>query len=1586
MTRQRQEYLLELTGNSTGAVKALSATTRAAKSLNAEQSLASKSIRRYNQDVQNSTTLSRNFGRALGGLSLLTLARNFVQTADAMTLLNGRLKLVVSGTSEFNKIQRELFRGAQDARADLEAYSSFYVRLAQRMGTAKTAGLELTQITSLVSKSLALGGATAKETSASLLQLSQGLASGVLRGDEFRSLSENAVGLMAAIADGAGVTQARLRELSIEGALTTEYILTALQKSAPLIRAQFASLPVTFGQSIQILSNEAQKGIASLNDVYGVTETLGEGVIYLSQNLDVLVTGFGLLAGTVAANSLISFTQSIRAASSATVSNTTVLINENKALLASNANSIRATREKIALAKASLVDAKAKGSAAVATKRLEIAEQKLVGIQAKRLVLSKSLNASMNQGAAAITRQTFAVRAMGVASRGAAAGVALLGGPVGVAAIAAFALYSFAKSAKSAEDQSLDLRSRLEDLGVEFPELTDKVNGFNEAMQDRTMLDLNEKLAKSQEELRKTSESYEELHRLQSLMEEGSTGGAAWWGDNAEAVEFYNEKLAALGTNMGLVALEAEILSERIAQQEEHLQKVAAARQAEADFLKTHTQAQLTEKKAIDELNESITAEIVKRKEQLVELARLQKIKQSLIQSDGLNAVSVEVVTQKINKLTKAVDSNSNAATTSLGVVDKVIKKRADLVKKMADLKAAYGREGTVLKDLQGEYARTKAELDKLNESNKTTADLIKEVIAKYKAETVSLKETKKAIEDLTGSRVAANAVVKSSNLEQIAAQRATDEVTAALDEQLHIIRLTATEGENAAEVYRLMKAAADSNGTSIAKMTASQKASIVALVEAKDAAEKFNERLDGISQTLAGVIVNGDSLRDALKSLWKQLLFDLVASGLREAILQTFNLFDGNASTNFSWGAVFNASKQGAGFGGSSGAPSGSPSGTPSVSTQFVNSLGGKVGLTSTQSTAALAGAGAVFNIYNGAQAGGVGGGLQVANGGIQAYNAYQAYTGGTAATGNMVNGLGMAGNAFGIYNGIKQGGAMGYGSAALNAYQLYGTGAGMGLWGQAAAYQGANVSGIIANSGYANTLVNPNFMNYTSQGLNTAGMGVQTVPVGSATVATGTTQAGNGLSALGTAGAVAGVAGGVYGMYSGVQQGGARGAATFGAGAMGTYAGAAALSGGSTAVLGAMGPYGWAAMAILALAGMGGARDYDQILQEDYMPKLLGQQGAGHALGENGEVGFDGGNTAVFGANYGIQGSGLTAQQLSDGGAQGNGGFFTGAQRTLDGFEEALRAAGFDSLNSDFGTLRVLDKDKNVEDIKAVWAEYAAGLDEAVTYGEVFETAIHNGLIDPSNLFFENFATGFGQSAFEAKDSLLAVDESFDSMVANGMSGQDALFNSISEHYQIAVEDAKLFVEQSGVAAEQWEQQFRDASGGALEEILNFNAEGVTAFESSFDAMSISAQENFDSIATGMASLTDRASIEARRMAAAYSGQTTYSLAVSNSASAYHLGEYSSALSSSKTFTVPHGGSSLSGGDQLFTIGAVPDREEISVSQTGTIDKIYAAVQSGGVSSNDTSHLLSAVSELIAVQKETNQHLSELKNDARY
>ena len=355
---------------------------------------------------------------------------------------------------------------------------------------------------------------------------------------------------------------------------------------------------------------------------------------------------------------------------------------------------------------------------------------------------------------------------------------------------------------------------------------------------------------------------------------------------------------------------------------------------------------------------------------------------------------------------------------------------------------------------------------------------------------------------------------------------------------------------------------------------------------------------------------------------------------------------------------------------------------------------------------------------------------------------------------------------------------------------------------------------------------------------------------------------------------------------------------------------------------LLGIAGPVGIATAAFFGLRELfgGGARSFEEIIEQDYLPDLLGQNVPNEAVGANGGIGFDGGNTAIFGTNFGIQGTGITNQLLNNG-ENGTVGFFNGAQENLEQLAELFRANNIEAEIA-HGTLRALSRDgsQTTDDFIRLWEEYGNGLTEAVAHNAVLQTSFENDLIRSSNLFFENIALGFGQNAFEARESLVQIDSEFDRFVASGISSTDALFQSISEHYDISIADAQRFVNESGVSVDQWVQNFTDASGENLRTLLDFNADGITAFESLTEAGATASQNiaaGFRGDLTNILNTIPVGQLNVPDVQFTATGNITPTQTQADQPEAPFLGNFSTGGS----FTVPNTGRGA--GDNPFIIG---------------------------------------------------------------
>ena len=209
------------------------------------------------------------FGNVLGVQGLAGLAREFVQTADGMTKLQARLKLVGGNLQDVARI-------ASETRSSIQSTGELYARLGTASRDAGIGQRELVDITRLVNQAIRISGASALAASAGVIQFAQALASGRLQGDELRSVLENAPRLTRALADGLGVSVGQLRHLGSEGELVASRILPALLSQAGRLGDEFRDIPVTATDSIAELGNQLSLIVDSLNRQLGITQRIGE--------------------------------------------------------------------------------------------------------------------------------------------------------------------------------------------------------------------------------------------------------------------------------------------------------------------------------------------------------------------------------------------------------------------------------------------------------------------------------------------------------------------------------------------------------------------------------------------------------------------------------------------------------------------------------------------------------------------------------------------------------------------------------------------------------------------------------------------------------------------------------------------------------------------------------------------------------------------------------------------------------------------------------------------------------------------------------------------------------------------------------------------------------------------------------------------------------------------------------------------------------------------------------------------------------------------------------------------------------------
>jgi tape measure domain-containing protein len=252
--------------------------------------------------------LRRELMASVGGLGAILSAREIAQYADAWTEAGNKIRAAAEIAGVSTRSLNMLKDSANAARADLESYADLYAKLIRSASGVAKSEEEIALATDLVSKAFKAGGASVQEQTAGIMQLAQALGSGVLQGDELRSIRENAPILAKAIADEFKTTIAGLKQLGADGKLVSDRVFRAIINAQKPIEASFAKTNATIKDAVTRINNEFTAYIGNADASAGASQKLVEALQFLANHFqevgDVVVQFATLLIGALTGRAL----------------------------------------------------------------------------------------------------------------------------------------------------------------------------------------------------------------------------------------------------------------------------------------------------------------------------------------------------------------------------------------------------------------------------------------------------------------------------------------------------------------------------------------------------------------------------------------------------------------------------------------------------------------------------------------------------------------------------------------------------------------------------------------------------------------------------------------------------------------------------------------------------------------------------------------------------------------------------------------------------------------------------------------------------------------------------------------------------------------------------------------------------------------------------------------------------------------------------------------------------------------------------------------------------------------------------------
>ncbi|EKP4324414.1 tape measure protein [Salmonella enterica subsp. enterica serovar Infantis] len=508
----------------------------------------------FNRADKAASSLTSSFGslsRVATSLMAILSVQQVAQYADAWTTLNNKLANALRPGEQLVDVTERVFNITQQTRGSLDATASLYARLERATREYGTSADDLAKLTTIINQGFVVSGATAQEAENAIIQLSQGLASGALRGEEFNSVNEQGNRLIVALADSMGVGIGQMRQMAAAGKLTTDVVVNGLLSQGVTIGNEFANTTTTISQALQVAGNNITKFFGENSTVKTGTAIFNDAVISVSENigaLSAILTAAAAVMGsryvgalTMATAAKVKAAVAARNQSAAEMQAAQAVANKAAADLRAAAIAKERALDEIRLAEMMKQTAVSATNAAAAEQRLSAARVAAAGAvdnYNRALAANKAAQAGLATGAGLVSR-----------------GLSLIGGPAGAAMLAASAILYFSQRAKEARDDANNLADSVNELSAKFQTMSHTELAATIGKLSQNLPTLSDAVADAQKEFNDATAAVQRQERE-----------IANWGTNTTRGRQVAEALGGAQDKLAIATLDLERAQNRLSQ------------------------------------------------------------------------------------------------------------------------------------------------------------------------------------------------------------------------------------------------------------------------------------------------------------------------------------------------------------------------------------------------------------------------------------------------------------------------------------------------------------------------------------------------------------------------------------------------------------------------------------------------------------------------------------------------------------------------------------------------------------------------------------------------------------------------------------------------------------------------------------------------------------------------------------------------------------------------------------------------------------------------------------------------------------
>lgn len=260
-----------------------------------EAASATEQVTKSQTSAKTSTdALTRSLKSLLGAYLGIQGVKGILSLSDSLASSTARLNMMNDGLQTTAQLNDMIYQSAVRSRGAYTDTAAFVAKLGALAGNAFSSNAEIVTFAEQINKQMVLSGTSASEAAGAMLQLTQGLSSGVLQGEELKSVLEQTPMIAQTIAQYMGVTTGEMRELASQGAVTAEVVKNALLGAAEETNAAFEAMPYTWAQVWTQMQN------ISIQTFQPILDAVGTLADFIGNNLNTAIAVFYGLAAAVA--------------------------------------------------------------------------------------------------------------------------------------------------------------------------------------------------------------------------------------------------------------------------------------------------------------------------------------------------------------------------------------------------------------------------------------------------------------------------------------------------------------------------------------------------------------------------------------------------------------------------------------------------------------------------------------------------------------------------------------------------------------------------------------------------------------------------------------------------------------------------------------------------------------------------------------------------------------------------------------------------------------------------------------------------------------------------------------------------------------------------------------------------------------------------------------------------------------------------------------------------------------------------------------------------------------------------------------